>query len=170
MATTTLSNEKIDAIADKLVSGMNEELNSSMDRLSKELYDLLKSKIPTDVLEMHKKYPQYFRCFRYVYLHRSIYFEKYLPGNDNLFDNLSEEEKALFNLKAEDYEKQRKEINIYKNRIICTLSKLRSVKRIKENFPEAYEIYCNLTDTPITTSLGLCDDIEKLRAELSKIK
>lgn len=60
MATTTLSNAKIDAIADKLVSGMNEELNSSMDRLSKELYDFLKSKIPTDVLEMHKKYPQYF--------------------------------------------------------------------------------------------------------------
>ena len=64
------------------------------------------------------------------------------------------------------------------DKLSCTLSNIRTINKLKEEFPEAYSIYKNLYREPENCkkikdkngqTTSFCDNIEKLRAEYNKI-
>lgn len=63
-------------------------------------------------------------------------------------------------------EKDRKASNI-KNRTKCALENINTTKKLKDNFPEAYVILTETSKEDVKRNE--CDNIEKLRAELSKL-
>lgn len=63
-------------------------------------------------------------------------------------------------------ELDRKASNI-KNRTKCALENINTTKQLKDNFPEAYAIFMKIPKEDVKGNE--CDDIEKLRAELSKL-
>ena len=52
------------------------------------------------------------------------------------------------------------------NQIKCTLSKLRTYKRIEQEFPEAYKVLITQVDK-LPAIDNLCDNVEELRAKLN---
>lgn len=63
-------------------------------------------------------------------------------------------------------ELDRKASNI-KNRTKCALENINTTKKLKDNFPEAYVILTETSKEDVKRNE--CDNIEKLRAELSKL-
>ena len=63
-------------------------------------------------------------------------------------------------------ELDRKASNI-KNRTKCALENINTTKQLKDNFPEAYAILTETSKEDVKRNE--CDNIEKLRAELSKL-
>lgn len=49
----------------------------------------------------------------------------------------------------------------------CALENINTTKQLKDNFPEAYAIFMKIPKEDVKGNK--CDDIEKLRAELSKL-
>lgn len=54
-----------------------------------------------------------------------------------------------------------------RNQLVCALKNIPSIKKLKDEFPEAYEVYLKVHTIQIPKP-G-CDSIEKVRAELSKL-
>lgn len=63
--------------------------------------------------------------------------------------------------------KANENIKQLKGQLACTLSKLNSPNKLKNEFPEAYKVYLSLEEVD-KGSENLCDSIENLRAKLKK--
>lgn len=148
---------------------------------SEELKDYINNyfwnKTPDDVRIMIDKYPGLIRMHKYCSCYIDINGKsKYvsISGIDfPAMEGFSPSEfvkgdKKAIKLIQEESELE-KNLTSTKNRIRCTLSHLRSYKKIKDEFPEAYKyIVEELDGKPIhETNKDLCTDIEKLRAELN---
>lgn len=98
--------------------------------------------------------------------HIKVNYFVYLFITDAKFEELknSTEAKLFVNRMIE---LDRKSLTI-KNRTKCALENINTTKQLKDNFPEAYVI---LTETSKKEDVerNKCDNIEKLRAELSKL-
>lgn len=70
------------------------------------------------------------------------------------------------NIQNRMIELDRKASNI-KNRTKCALENINTTKKLKDNFPEAYVILTETSKEDVKRNE--CDNIEKLRAELSKL-
>ena len=67
----------------------------------------------------------------------------------------------------------------YYDKLSCTLSSITTINKLKEEFPEAYNIYVKLYGEPgapckkakddTGNETSMCDNIEKLRAEYNKV-
>lgn len=55
-----------------------------------------------------------------------------------------------------------------KNQIICAITSLGSYQKLQREFPEAFKILVEQVDKEVITKTTLCDDVEGLRAVLSR--
>lgn len=172
-----LSNDTIDRIADKMVQPLVDQMTSlraSMGGKASEY--LIANYVPDDVIKVAKKHPEMVCCHS-IYLSTSkdsdsVTIEAKLPCGGLFvreFTALTKDAKAR-TLDVESnltvYDVLRATKRSTRNRIRCTLQELRTDAKIKKEFPEAYKVYCELMDLP---SESMCDNVEKLRADLSVI-
>lgn len=166
-----ISGYKIDKIADSLTDTLSKKISSVLKERTIMVQAEIEKLIPKDVFEFHKKYPDLVKTRSSIYDDkRHLYFEKPLPSfdvsiKDLIFKNtqleifLNQNENILSDLKDKR--------TTLKNQIKCTLSKLGTYAKIRNEFPEAYKELMIIDETPIDSTENLCGDVEALRAELS---
>lgn len=182
----------------------NKEITGRIEKLSKEIEDALWDEAPEEVKDFYNKYPQYvnvqnytlygFLLFkrdeleqRYIYSSPGFKISKILQNFYNNFntDNvyLSDTHPLVRHIKAnypELYNKAREivldnyKINKWGNNVRCILSTITTLNKLKDEFPEAYEVYESMytVDKCIKTDkagkkFNMCDAIEKVRAEFN---
>ncbi len=93
-------------------------------------------------------------------------------GSD--WEEVSKLNPEISQLLTEYFELESKKCQM-KKKIICTLEKLKSYSKIRDNYPEAYTLLIELdkkwnTNKSSEEKVILCDSVENLRAELSSFK
>jgi hypothetical protein len=135
----------------------------------------ISDQIPDEVKEFFAKWPKVGKYdTHYVRIGSSFnglgYYTKSLAGAKALpiTRNVSEDspEAKLFN-KATTARKVADETH---NRVICALMKIQTYAKLKNEWPEAYAILCEIDGTAdkAAKEACICDDVEKLRAELNQ--
>lgn len=92
------------------------------------------------------------------------YFVYQLITNEKFNELKNSTETKIFVQKMVELEKKASSIM---NRTKCALEDINTTKQLKDNFPEAYNILMGFPKENVKGNK--CDDIEKLRAELSKL-
>ena len=123
-----------------------------------------------DLLVIYNKYPESIKMIGCAYF-EGLYINSKVPyvsmdsygvikSNEKLKSKLLllSKEHAILKLKKKEFE----------GKIKCTLSKLKTYKKIKDNFPEAYKILIEEIDKESNQKEDLCTNVEELRAELTK--
>lgn len=175
MAATTVANWKIEKCADFFASKFKKQSEEKRLELIEYINNHFNGLTPKDVLQFQKKYPDIIKTKTSICDYISINGEKEYTDIYNLdFVNMEvfkpkefiETDEIAIRLITEQKELSKKAKQTF-NKVECTLSKLRSYNRIKNEFPEAYKfIMEEVDDMPVQTK-DLCTDIEKLRAELN---
>jgi len=167
-----ITKDQIRDVADKMVAPLEEAKQATSDRISEALYAIAICQIPTDVIEFSVKYPkETLKSFRAAIKDSdgdTNGYSAYVPFGDYFadYDNASGEEQASMVPLVDAYVAAKDILRSTRNRISCMLSNLRTHKKIADEFPEAYTVLCELLKLPENKS-NRCDDVEKLRADLS---
>jgi len=152
--------------AEKLTEKQKAEIKTLKNELSVVFEEIYLKSIPKNIIDAHKKNPNYFRQrqdfqlsgngFKYEYvncMNNVPYISNcFLPDEASAFVIRGMLDKIEDKLKA--YQKLFKEIEI-------ALFQLRTYKRVEENFPEAFLLLPNQTTTAI--SLNISDLRQKLK-------
>lgn len=150
-----------------------EEVKKTMASL---INEFLRKNIPDEVFVFMRKYPNLIYSSKTFYVslkHGSTYIEVIeYPSNhirDLLYTALDKDKTGkmsnafdLLKLKAE-------EARILEKKVSCILANISTEKKLKDEFPEAYKIYINYDEEAGEDSQNMCDNIENVRAELSKL-
>lgn len=181
MARGIVAGWKIDKAAKIMTDHLKDEINDKVKSMENIMISQAKKTIPKDVLSFFEKHKERFYkesnfCFDVKFQNRSYYY-LYFRGQ---IPTLTEEErKSVKNAVLSEIEKEFSELdglynkkNELSNKIKCTLSKLNTYKKIKENFPEAYSTIVSVIDseTVVDSEGNLCDNVEELRAVLNNDK
>lgn len=140
--TKTLAEE----IAKQMVEPLENKLKELRDKRAQIAYDAALKSLPKDLLDCHKRFKSYFKEAYRITLHSGTY-EKlveliapipsngaYYPYVDTDVDTIKEVDKICLEIDSVMDEKEK----VY-NSVVSTLLALRTFKRAKENFPEAYK-------------------------------
>lgn len=178
MASERLTVSEKDRIAKSIINPIIEQSRKEFEDFGKFVDEFFKKNLPKDVVEFMDKYPNVVKTKGCIYLssfiHERIYnIVSYVEVNyfvysfitDTEFDELKSSTEAKLFVKRM-IELDRKASNI-KNRTKCALENINTTKQLKDNFPEAYAIFMKIPKEDVKGNE--CDDIEKLRAELSKL-
>lgn len=178
MASERLTISEKDGIAKSIIKPIIEQSRKEFENFGKFADEYFKKNLPKDVVEFMDKYPNTVKTKDCIYLssftrERVYNIVSYVEVNyfvhsfitDTEFDELknSTEAKLFVNRMIE---LDRKASNIM-NRTKCALENINTTKQLKDNFPEAYNILMGFSKENVKGNK--CDDIEKLRAELSKL-
>jgi len=169
---------KIDKVASILTEGKAEEIEAIEAEFSKAYNEEVLKRTPKDVLSFHKKHPDRLREEGYhrFYSGRTnmvVYSE--LPickGLEEEYDNPETDlGKSLIGF-CERKANLIKERDRLINRIRCSIEGIGSYKKLKNEFPEAYDVLTLKVDNESDAVEGEspCDNIESLRAELNQDK
>lgn len=178
MASERLTISEKDRIAKSIIKPIIEQSRKEFEDFGKFADEYFKKNLPKDVVEFMDKYPNVVKTKEYICLssftrERIYNIVSYVEVNyfvysfitDTEFDELkSSTEAKLFVNRI--IELDRKASNI-KNRTKCALENINTIKQLKDNFPEAYAILTETSKEDVKRNE--CDNIEKLRAELSKL-
>lgn len=178
MASERLTISDKDRIAKNIIKPIIEQSRKEFEDFGEFADEFFKKNLPKDAIEFMDKYPNVIKARECIYL---SYFTRerinnivsYVKVNyflysfitDAKFEELknSTEAKLFVNRMIE---LDRKASNIM-NRTKCALEDINTTKQLKNNFPEAYNILMEFSKESVKENK--CDDIEKLRAELSKL-
>lgn len=144
---TTISKEKARQIAIKLTEKQDKEIKADKDKLAALVTDLVEKKIPKDVMNLFVKTEgKYFSKQHNMYLdvknfYDSIPFTKALPNGDAKFVPTKE----VLALASKIGLAKREKGNL-QNSIYDALIALKTIKKIKAEFPEAAKF---LVSTPM---------------------
>lgn len=178
MASERLTVSEKDRIAKSIINPIIEQSRKEFEDFGKFVDEFFKKNLPKDVVEFMDKYPNVVQTRECIYLsnftrERIYNIVSYVEINyfvysfitNAKFEELknSTEAKLFVNRMIE---LDRKASNI-KNRTKCALEDINTTKQLKDNFPEAYAIFMKIPKEDVKGNK--CDDIEKLRAELSKL-
>lgn len=179
MASERLTINEKDRIAKSIIKPIIEQSKKEFEDFGKFADEFFKKNLPKDVIEFMDKYPNAVKVRDCIYLssltrerriynivsHVEVNYFAYSFITDTEFEELknSIEAKIFVNKMIE---LDRKASNI-KNRTKCALENINTTKQLKDNFPEAYNILMGFPKENVKGNK--CDDIEKLRAELSKL-
>lgn len=178
MASERLTISEKDRIAKSIIKPLIEQSKKEFEDFGKFADEFFKKNLPKDVIEFMDKYPNAVKTKEYIclssFIRERIYnIVSYVEVNyfvysfitDTEFDKLksSTEAKLFVNRMIE---LDRKASNI-KNQTKCALENINTTKQLKDNFPEAYAILTETSKEDVKRNE--CDNIEKLRAELSKL-
>lgn len=167
---TKISNWKIEKIANILTKEYEQKEKKLTDKIGEFLSKTLLEKAPKDVEEFYKKYPNlcisanpFYVGGKWISVKAPFFGEE----NNKILDSDPAFKQCIKNYGDELENLKKKRITL-KNKIICTLSKLNSYRKIEMEFPEAYKVLINEVDkNPLSKEVDACTDIEKLRAELN---
>ena len=178
MASERLTVSEKDRIAKSIINPIIEQSRKEFEDFGKFVDVFFKKNLPKDVIEFIDKYPDIVQTRECIYLSNftreriynivnyvEVKFFVYSLITDAKYGELknSTEAKLFVNRMIE---LDRKASNI-KNRTKCALENIKTTKQLKDNFPEAYAIFMKIPKEDVKGNE--CDDIEKLRAELSKL-
>lgn len=184
-------------IAERLANdNYRQEILDVQESLRLHLLTYLKTnKIPKMVMDVFEKYPNFFKTIDYIYL-PSYNFKQYLPadwgsrtfhGEVDFYENLPLDETNAWDLIKsipEDnyihelirkYYKLEMDRYFMEKRVKCIMQTKRFTdKTLKQEFPEAYKVYLDITTSdiydnakvPNGATATLCDSIENVRAQL----
>lgn len=166
-----ISGYKIDKIADSLTDTLSKKISNVLKERTLTVQAEIEKLIPKDVFEFYAKYPNLVKIRSSIYDDiRHLYFEKPLPSFDVSIKDLISKNKQLeifLNQNENILSDLKDKRTTLKNQIKCTLSKLSTYAKIRDEFPEAYKELMIIDETPIDSTENLCGDVEALRAELS---
>lgn len=184
-------------IAERLANdNYRQEILDVRESLRLHLLTYLKTnKIPKMVMDVFEKYPDFFRTVDCIYI-QSYNFKEYLPAEwgsrtfheeVNLQENIPFEGENTVNLiksipkdnyiheLIRKYYKLEMDRYFMEKRLKCIMQTKRfTEKTLKQEFPEAYQVYLDITTSdiydnakvPNGATTTLCDNIENIRAQL----
>lgn len=174
-----ISQYKIDLIANVLTNSIEDKRIELKSKAAELLYNKLISYYPKELLNVYKKYPESFHSIYTIYLPNCFYgvdisiyklcFLKTLfSGPHDQFSKFDEKDEVFKKIKNIDTKLKQLEDSkrTLKNKIICTLTDLKTYNNIKNEFPEAYKALIDIDKK--NKGLDPCTKIETLRAELNK--
>ena len=178
MASERLTISEKDGIAKSIIKPIIEQSRKEFENFGKFADEYFKRILPKDVVEFMDKYPNIVKSRDCIYLSNFTreriynivsyvkvnYFVDSFITNEKFEELKNSTEAKLFVNRM--IELDRKASNI-KNRTKCALENINTTKQLKDNFPEAYNILMGFSKENVKGNK--CDDIEKLRAELSKL-
>lgn len=178
MASKRLTISEKDRIVRNIIKPIIEQSEKECEKFGEFADEYFKKNLPKDVVEFTDKYPNVIKARECIYLsyftrERIYNITSYVKVNYFLYSFITdakfEELKNLTETKIfinRMIELDRKVSNIM-NRTKCALEDINTTKQLKNNFPEAYNILMEFPKESVKRNK--CDDIEKLRAELSKL-
>jgi hypothetical protein len=178
MASERLTISEKDRIAKSIIKPIVEQSRKEFEDFGRFADEFFKKNLPKDVIEFMDKYPNVVKTKECIYLvsftrERIYNIVSYIEVNyfvysfitDAKFEELKNStETKIFVQKMVELEKKASSIM---NRTKCALEDINTTKQLKDNFPEAYNILMGFPKENVKGNK--CDDIEKLRAELSKL-
>lgn len=178
MASERLTISEKDRIARSIITPIIEQSRKEFEKFGEFVDEFFKKSLPKDVVEFINKYPGAVKNIDYIYfsdftterIHNITTFVKvtyYLCPfitNKEFNELKNSTETKIFVQKMIELSKKASNI---KNRTKCALEDINTTKQLKDNFPEAYNIFMGSPKENVKGNK--CDDIEKLRAELSKL-
>lgn len=93
---------------------------------------------------------------------------------DVIKNHIKKENIALYNKINDELVPLLKDLDKFASSLKCALDKITTVNKLKEEIPEAYEIYVNIYGVPKETvpcskkQSSFCDTVEKIRAQYNK--
>lgn len=133
----------------------------------------MKRSLPPGLYELYKKYPGYFNTSRVVNLVNGSQFirvemKEYVPSRDysNNFICTPEEAENVSRITTETDSLLDEKGRVY-NSIVSTLLILRTSKKVKDSFPEAYE-YIKEYEEKRTTEVAL--PVESIMNSINKYR
>lgn len=141
--------------------------------------------LPEDLLECYNKYKNSFQSTESFCIRAPTFYSFYinaphlLSAHEKVKNELSNQNSKIYKkimLLVEKIGDINIKYNSTKNKIKCTISKLNTYNKVRSNFPEAYkalEIIHQKETGKVEENKEkdtLCDDVEKLRAELQLIE
>lgn len=178
MASERLTVSEKDRIAKSIINPIIEQSRKEFEDFGKFVDEFFKKNLPKDVVEFIDKYPDVVQTRECIYLsnftrERIYNIVNYVEVNYFVYSLITDAKYGELKNSTEAklfvnrmIELDRKASNI-KNRIKCALENINTTKQLKDNFPEAYAIFMKIPKEDVKGNE--CDDIEKLRAELSKL-
>ena len=178
MASERLTINEKDRIARSIIKPIVEQSRKEFEDFGKFVDEFFKKNLPKDVVEFMDKYPNVVQTRECIYLSNFTreriynivsyveinYFVYQLITNEKFNELKNSTETKIFVQKMVELEKKASSIM---NRTKCALEDINTTKQLKDNFPEAYNILMGFLKENVKGNK--CDDIEKLRAELSKL-
>jgi len=156
-------------VADKVTAKLKEKIQDAEFEMQKAVTEMLKAKVPKEVLEQYKKYKEYFRERTHVNLNNNGYSNRYvkltesLPSTDSTYiSDLTNKEVAPLDKIEQKKEKLKDKYNRTYQEIESTLIGLGTYKRVQEQFPELYKY---LPSAAVSTGLMIVP--EKIRETVS---
>ena len=153
---------------------IGKEIRKMEDEISSKSYSIALSVVPKEVMDFYLKYPQYTNTCGSVAFRYGTSTDKYatltdsipaVNGNRPYIDLHVSDYEWITNKKIEIKELEDKKLKLI-NQIQSTLLQLSTPKRIKEQFPEAYEYLEEESET--CTDIAL--PIEELQSLLASYK
>ena len=187
MGDSKVAQWKIDKIANTLANkGYNERIKAVVECGKKIVEDFYRKQIPEEILLLWEKYKDK-GVFRersgwYLYYHNNKGNIDYSwPYNLSLPEypstSLKEDKEVLERIcvYGDQYQILKKEKEVFRKKLICTLETLKTHAKIRDNFPEAFvllqEIEADEQDERLEMQNkqkeNLCDSVENLRAQLN---
>lgn len=163
---------------ERILKGLRPSFQVELEKVKRALSDLINEflikEIPGEIFLFMKKYPNLLYSSKTIYIPlnqgslylsvieypsnyiKTVYFIKSKDNTGEISRSLD-----LLLMKAEA-------ARILEKKVSCVLDNISTEKRLKDEFPEAYKVYTKSDETEDTQNM--CDSIENVRAELSKIK
>lgn len=164
-------------IAEQVATKMIQPIKDCIEKNRAELTDIallaIKRSLPPGLYELYKKYPGYFNKSRVVNLVNGSQFirvemKEYVPSRDysNNFICTPEEAENVNRITTETDSLLDEKGRVY-NSIVSTLLVLRTSKKVKDSFPEAYE-YIKEYEEKKTTEVSL--PVESIMKSINKYR
>lgn len=196
-----LTNSRREEIKILLLKPLKKDIESTVKELAEIVGDFFLYILPDDVRKVWDKYPSLFSRVGSVRLDELIDSDKYpelfkfsrnfsmswLSINAPCFLDYEDEGTSLkrqfmqypyfqkYREKLEELMQLDRKHNSLKNKISCVLENITTVTRLKEEFPEAYNLYFvevikdNKKEVKERPAENQCTNTEELRAELSSL-
>ena len=172
MSYKVIAGWKVDKIADLLTNNYDKKIREIEVIMKEQLEKELIKHLPRTLLTFGSNIRIDLGCKNLshwgVILVGVIFLEIPTLGIDiekEILTEMSPIKKALliWNQEIKDLEDEERKV---KNQIRCTVSKLKTYKKLQDNFPEAYEVLILKVDMNMELHDSLCDSVEELRAKI----
>lgn len=140
-------------VADKMVSPLNQKIKDLCDERSKIAFEAIQKTIPKEVIDCFNRFKSYFNAVYTVTLRDGSYEKRIskvplFPHGNSYYPYIETDTETINKIGEIDIVIKSIEEEMSKTResIISTLLSLRTFKRAKESFPEAYKYMSKYED------------------------
>ena len=177
MKSVKLTNSIREKIIKQLMNLPREKFKNHLKELGKLCDSILIKSIDKEILEIDEKYPKLINKRNLIpfnsistnkeEIYKSIPVSKWYYSYDNENFELLQKNKEIQNF-CKQLIFSEKELKTLENKLSCLLYHVNTTKQLKDQFPEAYKIFLELSNGIENDSSNLCDSFENIRASLSK--